>query len=138
MKIKDVRITLLRLPYIEQPALAKGYTRDRDILVVEIETQSGHVGLGYQLYLREGFRTTKACLDPPRRGYHRALSTAATHHASQAQVSIGRSNGCWCYGQFCGQLTNRGQAVATAQFARGDTSLDGGANCPCRCSCHDP
>lgn len=63
MKIKDVRITLLSLPYIEQPALAKGYTRDRDILVVEIETQSGHVGLGYQLYLREGFRTTKACLE---------------------------------------------------------------------------
>ncbi|MFT5175416.1 MAG: L-alanine-DL-glutamate epimerase-like enolase superfamily enzyme, partial [Gammaproteobacteria bacterium] len=63
MKIKDVRITLLSLPYIEQPALAKGYTRDRNILVVEIETQSGHIGLGYQLYLREGFRTTKMCLE---------------------------------------------------------------------------
>ena len=31
--------------------------------MVEIETQSGLVGLGYQLYLREGFRTTKACLE---------------------------------------------------------------------------
>ena len=63
MKIKDVRITLLTAPYIEQPALQRGYDKDRDILMLEIETQSGLVGLGYQLYLREGFRTTKACLE---------------------------------------------------------------------------
>jgi L-alanine-DL-glutamate epimerase-like enolase superfamily enzyme len=63
MKIKDVRVTLLRIPYPEQPALQKGYSRDRDILVVEVETASGHVGLGYQLYLREGFRTVKANLE---------------------------------------------------------------------------
>lgn len=62
MKIKDVRVTLLQLPYVEQPAWSNGYTRDRDILVVEIETAEGHVGLGYQLYLRDGFRTTAACL----------------------------------------------------------------------------
>ncbi len=63
MIIKDVRISLLRVPYREQPALQAGYSRDRDILTVEIETQSGLVGLGYQLYLRDGFRTTKACLE---------------------------------------------------------------------------
>ena len=63
MKIEDVRVSLLQLPYVEQPAWSPGYTRDRDILVVEIETASGHVGLGYQLYLRDGFRTTKACLE---------------------------------------------------------------------------
>jgi L-alanine-DL-glutamate epimerase-like enolase superfamily enzyme len=63
MKITDVGITLLRLPYREQPALAAGYDRDREILVVEIETESGFVGLGYQLYLHEGFRTVKACLE---------------------------------------------------------------------------
>ena len=40
-----------------------GYDRDREILVVEVETDSGHVGLGYQLYLAPGFRTTKACLE---------------------------------------------------------------------------
>ena len=63
MIIKDVRVTLLRLPYREQPALSAGYDKDREVLVVEIETASGLVGMGYQLYLREGFKTTKACLE---------------------------------------------------------------------------
>lgn len=63
MIIKDVRITLLRAPYVEQPGVQRGYDRQREILAVEIETKSGLVGLGYQLYLRQGFRTTKACLE---------------------------------------------------------------------------
>lgn len=63
MIIEDVRISLLRVPYVEQPHFQAGYDRDRDILTVEIETQSGLVGLGYQLYLRDGFRTTRACLE---------------------------------------------------------------------------
>ena len=63
MIIEDVRTTLLRIPYVEQPGFVAGYDRDRDILVVEVETRSGFVGLGYQLYLRDGFRTTKACLE---------------------------------------------------------------------------
>ena len=63
MIIKDVRVTLLKLPYREQPALMKNYDRDREILVVEIETQSGHVGLGYVLFLTPGFRTAKTCLE---------------------------------------------------------------------------
>ena len=63
MIIQDARVTLLRIPYVEQPALQAGYARDRDILTLEIETQSGLVGLGYQLYLRDGFRTTKMCLE---------------------------------------------------------------------------
>jgi L-alanine-DL-glutamate epimerase-like enolase superfamily enzyme len=63
VKIKDVRTTLLVIPFVEQPKLAAGYDRDRNVLVVEIETESGHVGLGYQLYLREGFRTVKACIE---------------------------------------------------------------------------
>ena len=63
MIIKDVRITLLRAPYVEQLLVQRGYDRQREILVVEIETNSGLVGLGYQLYLRQGFRTTKACLE---------------------------------------------------------------------------
>jgi L-alanine-DL-glutamate epimerase-like enolase superfamily enzyme len=63
MKIKDVRVTLLHMPYLEQPRWMAGYERDRNVLVVQIETASGHVGLGYQLYLRDGFRTTRACLE---------------------------------------------------------------------------
>ena len=61
MIIKDVRISLLRVPYREQPALQAGYSRDRDILTVEIETQSGLVGLGYQLYLRDGLNLYNPC-----------------------------------------------------------------------------
>ena len=30
MKIKDVRIKLLTIPFVEQPALQAGYSRDRD------------------------------------------------------------------------------------------------------------
>ena len=63
MKIENVRTTLLSMPYVEQPAWMANYTRDRNVLVLEIETASGHVGLGYQLFLREGFRTVKACLE---------------------------------------------------------------------------
>jgi L-alanine-DL-glutamate epimerase-like enolase superfamily enzyme len=63
MIIKDARIMLLRAPYVEQLLVQRGYDRPREILVLEIETKSGLVGLGYQLYLRQGFRTTKACLE---------------------------------------------------------------------------
>jgi L-alanine-DL-glutamate epimerase-like enolase superfamily enzyme len=63
LSIVDVRCALLRLPYVEQPGFMAGYDRDREILTIEIETQDGLVGLGYQLYLNAGFRTTKACLE---------------------------------------------------------------------------
>ena len=63
MIIEDVRVSLLRAPYAEPPGFFAGYERDREILVVEVETRSGLVGLGYQLYLREGFRTTAACIE---------------------------------------------------------------------------
>lgn len=62
MRIEDIRVHLLVLPWREQPAFQRGYARERNVLAVEIETRSGHVGLGYQLYLREGFRTVKECL----------------------------------------------------------------------------
>lgn len=63
MIIKNVSVTLLKLPYTVQPKLQANYDRDREILVVEIETESGHVGLGYVLFLGAGFRTAKACLE---------------------------------------------------------------------------
>ena len=55
MIIKDVKITLLRMPYREQPALSAGYDKDREILVVEIETASGVVGLGVPALSARGF-----------------------------------------------------------------------------------
>ena len=54
MKIEEVRVSLLRAPFVEKPGFFAHYARDREILVVEVETKSGLVGLGYQLYLREG------------------------------------------------------------------------------------
>ena len=63
MIIEDVRVSLLRAPFVEKPGFFAHYQRDREILVVEVETRSGLVGLGYQLYLREGFRTTAACIE---------------------------------------------------------------------------
>ena len=63
MKIEDVRTTLLRAPFVEKPGFFGHYARDREIVVVEVETASGLVGLGYQLYLREGFRTVAACIE---------------------------------------------------------------------------
>ena len=46
MIIKDVRTTLLSIPYLEQPAFMSGYDRPRELLVVEIETSGGIVGMG--------------------------------------------------------------------------------------------
>jgi len=63
LTIKDVRITLLSVPYKEQPAFQANYSKPREILLCEIETAAGHVGLGYQLYLRESMRTTKAAIE---------------------------------------------------------------------------
>lgn len=63
LTIKDIRVSLLTVPYHEQPAFQAGYDKPRDILICEIETAAGHVGLGYQLYLREGMRTTKAAIE---------------------------------------------------------------------------
>lgn len=63
MKIKDVRTTLLRTPFVELPAMAKNFNRPREILVVEIETASGIVGMGYLLLLRPGMFTIRACMD---------------------------------------------------------------------------
>lgn len=63
MIIKDVRSTLLRIPYVEPPRFSLSYDRPREIVVVEVETASGIVGLGYLQPLNGGLLTLKACLD---------------------------------------------------------------------------
>ena len=63
LTIKDLRVTLLTVPYAEQPAFQAGYNKPRSLLLCEIETADGHVGLGYQLYLRDSMRTTKAAIE---------------------------------------------------------------------------
>ena len=54
MIIKDVRSTLLRIPYVEPPRFSLSYDRPREIVVVEVETASGIVGLGYLQPLNGG------------------------------------------------------------------------------------
>ena len=61
--IASAKVTLLKLQFLEQPKLSANFTRYREILVLEIETKAGHVGLGYQLFLRDGYRTVKCALE---------------------------------------------------------------------------
>lgn len=61
MIIKDIRITLLRLPWVGQP-LGGTATGPREVVVVEIETASGIAGMGYLMPLRGGLETIGTCL----------------------------------------------------------------------------
>ena len=62
MIIKDVRTTRLRMPYVEPPRMHLDFDRQREILVVDIETASGVVGTGYIYFPRPGFITVEACI----------------------------------------------------------------------------
>jgi L-alanine-DL-glutamate epimerase-like enolase superfamily enzyme len=62
MIIKDIRTTLLRIPFVEKPMMRAGFDRQREFLVIEVETASGIVGLGYIYFPRPGFQTVNACL----------------------------------------------------------------------------
>ena len=64
MTIADVRVTPLRVPWVDPPHFAKTkVTAPRDILVVEIETKSGIVGIGYLHVLSPALRTIAMCLE---------------------------------------------------------------------------
>src|SRR5664279_5030108 len=64
MTIRDVRVTMLRLPWADDPWL-KGAAlgAKRDILICEIETASGITGMGYLFLFRPGMKSIAACLD---------------------------------------------------------------------------
>jgi len=61
MIIKDVRIVLIRLPWAGMP-LGGRASGPRELIVAEIETASGLVGMGYLMPLRGGIETIGACL----------------------------------------------------------------------------
>jgi len=63
MIIRDVRTTLLRLPWVEPPRFSLAYDRPRELVVVEVETASGFVGMGYLQPLAGGIATIAACMD---------------------------------------------------------------------------
>src|SRR5258705_1690061 len=63
MTIRDVRVTMLRLPWADDPWLrghALGATRD--ILVCDVETAGGITGMGYLFLFRPGMKSIAACL----------------------------------------------------------------------------
>ncbi len=65
MTIRDVRVTLARVPWPDDPMLAaRQFSPARDLLVVEVETAGGIVGMGYlHLLSSPVLRTIAACLD---------------------------------------------------------------------------
>jgi len=64
MTIKSIRITMLRVPW-PQTQWLKGHTFGdaRNILVMDVETNDGIVGMGYLMMFRNTMRTITACLD---------------------------------------------------------------------------
>src|SRR5260370_38539172 len=64
MTISAVRVIPLRVPWIDPPVFGKSkLTAPRDILVVEIETKGGIVGIGYLHLLSPARRTIATCLE---------------------------------------------------------------------------
>lgn len=63
MIVTDVRTRMLRLPFTDPPRWSADYDRPRELVVVEVETQSGIVGMGYLMVLSGGLRTIAACID---------------------------------------------------------------------------
>ena len=53
MTIRDIRVTMLRLPWADDPWL-KGHALGdtRDILVLDVETSGGITGMGYLFVFR--------------------------------------------------------------------------------------
>jgi L-alanine-DL-glutamate epimerase-like enolase superfamily enzyme len=64
MTIRDVRTSLLRMPWPDSPWM-KGHalSSTRNLLVLEVETQGGIVGMGYLLPFTPVLRTIAACLE---------------------------------------------------------------------------
>jgi L-alanine-DL-glutamate epimerase-like enolase superfamily enzyme len=62
MIIKDVRTSVLSVPWPDMPRFAPGYNRPREILILEVETKSGVTGMGYLHLLTPGIRTVESCI----------------------------------------------------------------------------
>ncbi len=62
MRIEDVRITLISVPWVEPPAFLAGFDWQRQFLVLEVETDEGITGMGFLQPITGGVRTVAACL----------------------------------------------------------------------------
>jgi len=67
MTIAAIRTTLLRVPWPDTPWL-KGHAFGdaRSLLVLEVETKAGIVGMGYLFSFRPGLRTIATALEEKR------------------------------------------------------------------------
>jgi D-arabinonate dehydratase len=63
MIVKDIRVSLLRLPFTDPPRWSADYDRHRELVVVDIETDSGVTGMGYLMPLSGGLSTIAACIE---------------------------------------------------------------------------
>ncbi len=64
MTVRKIRTTMLRIPWFESPWL-KGHAFGdaRNILVLEVETAGGIIGMGYLFTFRPILKTLAACVD---------------------------------------------------------------------------
>jgi len=62
-RIADLRVRRLIAPWVDPPRWSPTYDRQRELLVVEVETAGGLVGMGYLQLLAGGSATVAACLD---------------------------------------------------------------------------
>jgi L-alanine-DL-glutamate epimerase-like enolase superfamily enzyme len=95
MTIRDIRITLLRVPWPDDPWLrGHAFGPARNILVLEVETAGGIVGMGYLFVFRPGLRTIAACLEeaiiPRVLGKDATAVEAIWHDLWHATMTYGR------------------------------------------------
>ena len=62
MKIVDIRTHLLSVPFTDPPQTGFLVLENLDLLVVEVETASGIVGVGHLHPLAGGMRTLEMCI----------------------------------------------------------------------------
>ena len=64
MTIRDVRVTMLRLPWADDPWLkGNALGTARDILVCDVETAGGITGMGYLFHFRPGLKSIATFLE---------------------------------------------------------------------------
>ena len=62
-RVANLRVRVLHAPWVDPPRFSPTYDRPRELLVVEVETAGGIVGMGYLQLLAGGTATVAACLD---------------------------------------------------------------------------
>src|SRR6201986_2655102 len=106
MTIKAVRTTLIRVPWPDTPWL-KGHAFGdaRNLLVLEVETKGGIVGMGYLFSFRPGLKTIIAALE----------ETIVPHVIGKDATAV---EGCWSDLGKRSFTYNRGGIITMVMWAR--------------------